>query len=59
MENTNSKSTGLKVAIGILVVLFLGTGFYTSKLYNEKKENEATLTKEKQQVMADLNTMAK
>ena len=59
MENTNSKSTGLKVAIGILVVLFLGTGFYTSKLYKDKKENEATLTKEKQQVMADLNTMAK
>ena len=59
MENTNSKSTGLKVAIGILVVLFLGTGFYTSKLYKEKKENEATLTKEKQQVMADLSTMAK
>ncbi|OUR90737.1 chromosome partitioning protein ParA [Flavobacteriales bacterium 34_180_T64] len=59
MENTNSKSTGLKVAIGILVVLFLGTGFYTSKLYKDKKENEATLTKEKQQVMADLSNMAK
>lgn len=60
MENNgNSKSTGLKVALGILLVLFLGTGFYTSKLYNEKKETEATLVKEKQQVMADLNNMAK
>ncbi|TXE17297.1 chromosome partitioning protein ParA [Psychroserpens burtonensis] len=59
MENSNSKGTGLKIALGILVVLFLGTGFYTSKLYNEKKENEASLTREKEQVMADLSTMAK
>lgn len=60
MENTsNSKGTGLKIALGILLALFLGTGFYTSKLYNEKKETEATLVKEKQQVMADLSNMAK
>jgi hypothetical protein len=37
MENSNSKSTGLKIALGILLALFLATGFYTSKLYNEKK----------------------
>ncbi len=59
MENSNSKSIGLKIALGILLVLFLGTAFYTSKLYNEKKENEATLTSEKNQVMADLSSMAK
>ena len=59
MENSNSKGTGLKNALGVLLALFLGTGFYTSKLYNEKKENEASLTREKQQVMADLSTMAK
>ncbi|WP_298902060.1 chromosome partitioning protein ParA [uncultured Psychroserpens sp.] len=59
MDNSNSKSTGLKIALGILLALFLGTGFYTSKLYNEKKENEATLIREKEQVMADLSTMAK
>jgi len=61
MENTNSnsKNTGLKVAIGILLALFIGTGVYTSKLYNDKKETEATLIKEKQQVMDDLNTMSK
>ncbi|WP_047546653.1 hypothetical protein [Psychroserpens sp. Hel_I_66] len=59
MENSNSKSTGLKIALGILLVLFLGTAFYTSKLYNEKKENEISLTREKEQVMADLSTMAK
>jgi len=59
MENSNSKNIGLKIALGILLALFLGTGFYTSKLYKEKKENEATLTREKEQVMADLSTMAK
>jgi regulator of replication initiation timing len=59
MENSNSKSTGLKIALGILLALFLATGFYTSKLYNEKQENEATLNREKTQVMADLNSMAK
>lgn len=60
MENaSNNKNTGLKVAIGILLALFIGTGVYTSKLYSDKKETEATLTKEKQQVMDDLNTMSK
>ena len=59
MENSNSKSTGLKIALGVLLALFLATGFYTSKLYNEKKENEATLTREKAQVMTDLSAMAK
>ncbi|NRA92317.1 MAG: chromosome partitioning protein ParA [Psychroserpens sp.] len=59
MENSNSKGIGLKVALGILLALFLATAFYTSKLYKEKKENEATLTREKEQVMADLSSMAK
>ncbi len=54
----NTSNTGLKVALGILIALFLGTGFYTSKLYNDKKENEAQLTKEKQMVMNDLSAMA-
>ncbi len=59
MEDNTKSSTGLKIAIGILLALFLGTGFYTSKLYNDKKETEASLIKEKEQVMADLNNMAK
>ncbi|MBC2845237.1 chromosome partitioning protein ParA [Winogradskyella flava] len=56
---TQKSSTGLKVGLGILLVLFLGTAFYTSKLYTEKQESEKTLTTEKQQVMNDLNNMAK
>lgn len=59
MESSQKSSTGLKVGLGILLVLFLGTAFYTSKLYNEKKENEALLVSEKQQVMNDLSNMAK
>ena len=58
MEGSQKTSTGLKVGLGILLVLFLGTAFYTSKLYNEKQETEKTLTSEKQQVMNDLNNMA-
>lgn len=58
MESSQQTSTGLKVGIAILAVLFLGTAFYTSQLYNEKKENEALLISEKQQVMNDLNIMA-
>ncbi len=59
MESTNSKGTALKIALGIMLLLFLGTAFYTSKLYNEKQETETTLIKEKKQVMNDLNNMAK
>ncbi|MDN3493287.1 chromosome partitioning protein ParA [Winogradskyella bathintestinalis] len=58
MEGSQSSSTGLKVGLGILLVLFLGTAFYTSKLYSEKQENEKLLVSEKQQVMNDLNNMA-
>ena len=58
MSGTNN-NIGLKVGLGILLALFLGTAFYTSKLYTEKKETEATLVKQKDQVMADLTNMAK
>jgi len=59
MEGSQKSNTGLKVGLGILLVLFLGTAFYTSKLYSEKQENEKLLVSEKQQVMNDLNNMAK
>jgi len=58
MESSQKTSTGLKVGLGILLVLFLGTAFYASKLYTDKKETESTLISEKQQVMNDLNNMA-
>lgn len=59
MENSSSKGTGLKIALGIAVVLFLGLGFYTSKVIKDNKKHEAELVKEKEQVMADLSNMAK
>jgi len=58
MEGSQKSNTGLKVGLGILLVLFLGTAFYTSKLYKDKQETEKTLVSEKQQVMNDLNSMA-
>jgi regulator of replication initiation timing len=58
MENKKS-SIGLKVALGIALALFIGTGFYTSQLYKEKNETETQLTKEKELVMNDLSNMAK
>jgi regulator of replication initiation timing len=58
MSSTNSNK-GLKVGLGIILALFLGTAFYASMLYNENKETEVTLTGEKNQVMADLKDMVK
>lgn len=58
MEN-NKSSMGLKVALGIAVVLFLATGFYTMNLYKTSNDTQKELTEEKQLVMNDLNAMAK
>jgi hypothetical protein len=59
MENSSNKGNALKIALGIVVVLFLGLGFYTSKVIKDNKVHEAELIKEKEQVMADLSNMAK
>lgn len=58
MSSTN-KNIGLKVALGIAIALFLGTGFYASKLYTENKKEKAELVSQKKQVMNDLSVMAK
>lgn len=50
---------GLKVGLGIALVLFLGTGFYTMNLYKSSNQVQKDLTEEKQLVMNDLNAMAK
>ena len=59
MEGSKKSNVALKLGMGILLILFLGTAFYASKLYTDNKETEKTLTTEKQQVMNDLNNMAK
>jgi len=58
MGSENGKNTGLKVGLGILVVLFLGTAFFASKLYSDNKEREAELTSQKEQLKNDLTSMA-
>ncbi|MEW4925021.1 chromosome partitioning protein ParA [Algibacter sp. 2305UL17-15] len=58
MENSKS-NTGLKVALGIALVLFIATGFYTMNLKSESDKANNDLNKEKQLVMNDLNAMAK
>lgn len=55
----NKSSNGLKIALGVALILFLGTGFYTMNLYSTSKQVEKDLTEQKQLVVADLNTMAK
>ena len=56
---SKQNNIGLKVALGIALVLFVATGFYTSKLYKDKNETEALLIQEKELVMNDLSNMAK
>lgn len=58
MENNGSSGMGLKVALGIALVLFLGTAFYSLNLYKESNETKKDLTEQKQLVMNDLNAMA-
>ena len=55
----NSSNNGLKIGLGIAIVLFLGTAFYTFDLMKKKNESEALLKEEKQLVMTDLSNMAK
>ncbi len=55
----NKSNTGLKVGLGIALVLFLATGFYTINLYKETNDNKKQLLAEKELVMNDLNAMAK
>lgn len=54
----NKVSIGLKVGLGIVVALLIGTGIYTSSLYKDKVQTENQLTEEKALVMKDLNAMA-
>ncbi|WGD34402.1 chromosome partitioning protein ParA [Olleya sp. YS] len=51
----NTANTGLKVALGIALALFIGTGIYTSSLYKDKQQTEQQLTTEKNDVLKDLN----
>lgn len=53
MEGSQKTSIGLKVGLGILLVLFLGTAFYASKLYTENQKEEKAWATEKEQLIND------
>lgn len=58
MENNAKKSNnGLKVALGIAIVLLLATAFYTFNLKSESEATKTQLTEEKQKVLNDLDNM--
>ena len=50
-------NNGLKVIAGLLGVVLLGTIIYTVSLYQDKKKTTAALTKEKELVVEDLNSL--
>jgi len=56
MTETKSNN-GLKVLAGLLGVVLLGTIIYTVSLYQDKKKTTNALTKEKQIVEADLESL--
>lgn len=58
-EEINDKQpSNQKIIIGILATLFIGLAIFSGVLYSEKQENEQILTKEKNQVLADLNALS-
>lgn len=59
MENkSSSTNNGLKIGLGIAVLLLLGTMFYTFKLHSDSEATKQELTEEKTRVLKDLNNMA-
>lgn len=56
MTETKSNN-GLKVLAALLGVVLLGTIIYTVSLYQDKKKTESVLTKEKELVVEDLNSL--
>ena len=56
MTETKSNN-GLKVIAGLLGVILLGTIIYTVSLYQDKQKTTADLTKEKELVVEDLNSL--
>lgn len=53
----NKSNTALKILTGILAVALIALGIYTVKFYNEEKENQKILTKEKAVIEDELNDL--
>jgi len=60
MENKQqNKNSGLKIILVIVMIILLGTLFFTYNLYNDSHDIQEQLTEEKALVFKDLNNMAK
>lgn len=57
MMTERKSNTALKVLTGILAVALIALGIYTVKFYNEEKENQAILQKEKVVIEDELNDL--
>ncbi len=57
MMSEKKNNTALKVLTGILAVALVALGIYTIKFYNEEKENQEILQKEKTVIEDELNDL--
>ncbi len=55
--NDTKNNNGLKVLASLLGIVLLGVIIYSVSLYQDKKKNEIALTKEKDLVVEDLNSL--
>ncbi len=57
MENQRNNNTNLKVIIGILAFLLIGSLVYMYKMSSDAKDTQTTLVSEKTKVMGDLEAL--
>ncbi len=57
MMSEKKNNTALKVLTGILAIALVALGIYTIKFYNEEKENQEILQKEKTVIEDELNDL--
>jgi hypothetical protein len=57
MSENKSNNIGLKVALGILLALILGIGYFSYDMYNKNEVTVSQLNQEKESVLADLTAM--
>ncbi|NQX86798.1 MAG: chromosome partitioning protein ParA [Flavobacteriaceae bacterium] len=57
VDKEKKNSTGLKVALGLVILLLLGTAYYSFNLKNESEAVQTELMEDKQKALNDLENM--